>query len=105
MTEIKDSFRLVVQEGIAAGKVFELKEDVVTIGRDLVNDIVLTDTEVSRRHARLVRTDDGFTIEDMNSTNGCFVNGRRIKRQLLKDGDRLKVGDVPLRYGIRATQD
>ena len=41
----------------------------------------------------------------MNSTNGCFVNGRRIKRQLLKDGDRLKVGDVPLRYGIRATQD
>ena len=53
MTEIKDSFRLVVQEGIAAGKVFELKEDVVTIGRDLVNDIVLTDTEVSRRHARI----------------------------------------------------
>ena len=55
MTEIKDSFRLVVQEGIAAGKVFELKEDVVTIGRDLVNDIVLTDTEVSRRHARPAR--------------------------------------------------
>jgi pSer/pThr/pTyr-binding forkhead associated (FHA) protein len=41
----------------------------------------------------------------MNSTNGCFVNDRRITRKLLKDGDMLKVGAVPLRFGIRATQD
>ena len=49
---MKDSFRLVVQEGIAAGKVFELKEDVVTIGRDLVNDIV----SVSYTHLRAHET-------------------------------------------------
>lgn len=93
MTEIKDSFRLVVQEGIAAGKVFELKEDVVTIGRDLVNDIVLTDTEVSRRHARLARSDDGFTIEDMNSTNGTSVNQNRLMGVMnLSPGDTISLG-------------
>jgi pSer/pThr/pTyr-binding forkhead associated (FHA) protein len=41
----------------------------------------------------------------MDSTNGCYVNGRRVTRQLLKDGDTLQLGAVPLRFGCRATQD
>lgn len=90
---MENSFRLVVQEGVAAGKVFELKDNIVTIGRDLVNDIVLIDTEVSRRHARLTRTGDGYIIEDLNSTNGTSVNQMRLMGQTpLNPGDTVSLG-------------
>ncbi len=90
---MSDSYRLVVQEGIAAGKVFELKDDAVTIGRDLANDIVLIDTEVSRRHARLARAEDGYTIEDLNSTNGTSVNQTRVIGMVhLSPGDTISLG-------------
>lgn len=89
----------------AAGVTHLLNKSSISIGRGRECDIQLHAGSVSRYHAVLRISHDAVIFEDMNSTNGCFVNGRRIKRQLLKDGDRLKVGDVPLRYGIRATQD
>jgi len=68
-------------------------------------DIQLRSSSVSRYHAVLRISHDAVILEDMNSTNGCYVNGRRVTRQLLKDGDMLRVGAVPLRFGSRATQD
>jgi chromosome segregation ATPase len=89
----------------AEGVVHLLSKSSISIGRGSECDIQLQSGSVSRYHAVLRISHDAVIFEDMNSTNGCFVNGRRIKRQLLKDGDRLKVGAVPLRFGIRATQD
>ena len=89
----------------AEGVVHLLNKSSISIGRGRECDIRLQSGSVSRYHAVLRISHDAVIFEDMNSTNGCFVNGRRIKRQLLKDGDRLKVGAVPLRFGIRATQD
>jgi chromosome segregation ATPase len=89
----------------AEGVVHLLNKSSISIGRGHECDIQLQSASVSRYHAVLRISHDAVIFEDMNSTNGCFVNGRRIKRQLLKDGDRLKVGEVPLRFGIRATQD
>ena len=89
----------------AEGVVHLLNKSSISIGRGHECDIQLQSSSVSRYHAVLRISHDAVIFEDMNSTNGCSVNGRRIKRQLLKDGDRLKVGAIPLRFGIRATQD
>jgi chromosome segregation ATPase len=89
----------------AEGVVHLLNKSSMSIGRGRECDIRLQSGSVSRYHAVLRISHDAVIFEDMNSSNGCFVNGRRIKRQLLKDGDRLKVGAVPLRFAIRAKQD
>ncbi len=88
----------------AEGVVHLLNKSSMSIGRGRECDIRLQSGSVSRYHAVLRISHDAVIFEDMNSSNGCFVNGRRIKRQLLKDGDRLKVGAIPLRFAIRATQ-
>jgi chromosome segregation ATPase len=89
----------------AEGVVHLLNKSSISIGRDPGCDIQLRSSSVSRYHAVLRISHDAVVLEDMNSTNGCYVNGRRVTRQLLKDGDMLQVGAVPLRFGSRATQD
>ncbi len=65
---------------------------VVTIGRTPDNEIPIELPEVSRRHARLSFGDNGFTIKDLNSNNGTFVNGERVPEARLREGDRVQVG-------------
>ncbi|GAA2477519.1 FHA domain-containing protein [Streptomyces longisporus] len=71
---------------------------VTTLGRDEDNDVVLSDTSVSRRHARIVRTAEGFRIEDLDSFNGTAVGGADLHGGTagLADGTELSVGDVRL---------
>ena len=65
-----------------------------TLGRDDC-DVVLSDPEVSRRHAVVAEGPDGFTIEDLGSTNGTWVNGERIeRRERLRAGDELRFGNT-----------
>ncbi len=76
---IEKSYQLVVQKGPKSGQVFPLTAPAVTLGRDAdTADIVLDDPEVSRLHARLVKTEEGYRLEDLGSTNGTFVDGRNI---------------------------
>lgn len=84
---------LFVIRGNDQGARFELEDRVVSLGRDASNRVQLHDTEVSRRHAELRRTgDDGVILADLNSSNGTFVNGRRVQQQELKSGDQVQVG-------------
>jgi hypothetical protein len=71
------------------------------IGRGSDNELVLDTKHVSRYHAVLLAGPTHTTIEDMNSTNGVFVNGKRVARQVLKDGDRVVVGRTQFRYCVR----
>jgi pSer/pThr/pTyr-binding forkhead associated (FHA) protein len=66
----------------------------ITLGRDDC-DVVLSDPEVSRRHALVAEGPRGFTIEDLGSTNGTWVNGERIDRpELLRAGDEVRFGNT-----------
>ena len=89
--------RLIVTSGGIEGKVYELI-DVSTIGRLQANEITVKDTKISRRNSKLTRVGDGFIIEDLQSSNGTFVNGSRIKRVRLRAGDQITVGKVTFRY-------
>jgi predicted component of type VI protein secretion system len=95
-----DSFRLVVRRGPQPNQVYELNKDIVTLGRDITNDIVINDPEVSRHHLRLTRGAGGFTIEDLGSTNGTFANGQRLTgARPLRPGDMIGLGEtVTLAY-------
>ena len=73
---------------------FVLHQDITTIGRTAGNDIVIQDGTVSRNHARLFFHNGQWSIEDMGSANGTFVNGKRVERPIpLQSGDQLRLGD------------
>jgi hypothetical protein len=83
---------LVVQEGQLAGRRWRVDTDAITLGRGEECDIVLPDRQVSRVHARVLRADDGFYVEDMGSKNGTYVNGMPVRdRVKLQDGDEIQV--------------
>ena len=72
------SYQLVVRKGPRPGQLFPLTLDTVTVGRDPLSDIVLNDAEISRHHAQLQKTKDGYALKDLGSTNGTFVDGKRL---------------------------
>jgi hypothetical protein len=72
------------------------------IGRGPDNEIVLDTKHVSRYHAVLLAGPVHTSIEDLNSTNGVFVNNKRVARQVLKDGDRVTIGRTQYRYTVRS---
>ena len=73
-----------------------------TVGRTPDNDIQIDTTYISRHHAVLLSGPDGCIVEDLNSTNGVLVNGRRVARQLLHDGDSVTIGKTEFRYQQRS---
>jgi pSer/pThr/pTyr-binding forkhead associated (FHA) protein len=84
---------LTVLTGELVGTVFELPLGQTLIGRSEVAQVQLPDDGVSRRHAKIVREADGSAkIVDLESTNGTYINGRRIHAEGLREGDRIRVG-------------
>jgi FHA domain len=80
------------------GEAVTLSRDIITIGRTRENDICIASRAVSRDHARLLMNPRSVTIVDMNSANGCFVNDQPVKKQKLRDGDVLRIGDRSYRF-------
>lgn len=83
---------LLVVQGVEAGTRFELGNQPVRLGRGPQNEIRVLDTEVSRLHAEITPTTEGYVITDRNSSNGTFVNGELIRSKLLSHGDQILVG-------------
>jgi predicted component of type VI protein secretion system len=86
--------RLVMRTGPTPGKTYELNQSIITIGRDVTNNIVINDAEVSRRHARIVAQAGGYVLEDTGSTNGTAINGQRLMGpHLLRPGEIIVFGE------------
>jgi pSer/pThr/pTyr-binding forkhead associated (FHA) protein len=89
---------LVVQRGPSAGSRFLLDADVVSAGRHPESEIFLDDVTVSRRHAEFRRSGPTFTVSDVGSLNGTYVNRDRIDEVSLQDGDEVQIGKYRLVY-------
>ena len=84
--------------GTGQGIRHELLKRVVTIGRDSSNVLQLNDGEVSRRHAEVRRLDGADVVVDLGSSNGIFVNGKRVTEQRLENGDQIQIGKTLFLY-------
>jgi pSer/pThr/pTyr-binding forkhead associated (FHA) protein len=90
---------LVVRSGGGiAGQTFHPPEGKTLIGRSPECQIFLDDVTVSRRHAELDRTGDTFSIRDLGSLNGTYVNRRRIESSVLHDDDEVQIGKYRLTF-------
>jgi hypothetical protein len=93
---------LVIRSGGGrTGETYTLEQAQTTVGRSPDCDIFLDDVTVSRRHAVVGRGDAGFTIEDLGSLNGTFLNRSRIERGELENGDEVQIGKYRLIFLAR----
>lgn len=91
---------LVAMSGEQKGEDFRVRDGQNTIGSAADCDIVIRDVTVSSRHASIRHKDEKFVLSDLDSTNGTFLNdaAQSIAREDLKDNDRVRVGDVLLKF-------
>jgi len=101
------TFKLVMKAGPKPGQTFALDKPELIVGREAGADIVISDAEVSRKHARIYLVSGGYTIEDLGSTNGTFVGGQRlIGPHALLSGETIMFGEhVTLVYEVVAGYD
>lgn len=92
----RGAIRLVCEDG----RELELDQDVIALGRALENDVVVPDTRVSRFHAEIHRSADGFRLRDLKSTNGTAVAGKRVDDQRLAGGDAISLGGYSLTFRV-----
>lgn len=83
------------------GRKILLQQATLSLGRADDNEVILTDTQASRHHARITLKDGGFEIADIGSSNGVFVNGKQVAAVALKEGDRILLGSTELRFTLR----
>jgi pSer/pThr/pTyr-binding forkhead associated (FHA) protein len=94
---LKPLMKLIIEDDEGRKTVVPFVRDEITIGREEGNTIRLTERNVSRRHARLVRQNGHILVEDLGSYNGIKINGERIKGQVpVRDGDLIQIGDYDL---------
>jgi len=90
--------KLHILSGILEGKVIDIIEERVTLGRALDNVIRLEDGTISHHHAMILTENGEFKLRDLNSTNGTRVNGARIVESKLNNGDQVRFGSVEMRF-------
>ena len=73
-------------------KTIETDKEVITIGRNVKNDIQIDNLSVSKQHARIVKQQDKYFIEDMKSTNGTYLNEKKITKDKLTNNDVITIG-------------
>lgn len=100
--EAQPNAALVIRNGGFEGMLYTIHDTETLIGRNPTTDITLLDEGISREHA-LISYDDGqseFLIEDLQSTNGVRVNGKRVRQATLTDRDRLQIGSTVFEFRI-----
>ncbi|HSP18281.1 MAG TPA: FHA domain-containing protein, partial [Myxococcaceae bacterium] len=91
-------FNLVLVNTDGAGKSFPITDSSLKIGKAPDNDVIIDSPTVSRNHLVIQRQGDRFLVQDLQSTNGTFIDGAQIREGFLKPGQLLELGDVQLRF-------
>ncbi|MSP60498.1 MAG: FHA domain-containing protein [Myxococcales bacterium] len=106
-----DVIRLIAEGGPFDGRIYEIPPGDLTVGRAVDNDVVLDDPSLSRKHCRLRRAGAGrIELEDLGSSNGTFVNGRKVGKGAAGPGDTVRFGELGFRVegassgGTRSSQ-
>lgn len=84
---------------------FPLNKDHMIVGREVQCAIMLNDNSVSRQHSSVTRLAEGYLLKDLGSSNGTYVNGHRVQEALLKDGDRISIGDCEFWFEAPADEN
>jgi len=91
---------LVIVSGEEEGREVDITRPEITLGRGPDNDLVFPDIACSRRHARIVQEGEAFFVEDLDSGNGTLVNGKKVKRVRLAEGDRVEIGNTAVEFHL-----
>ncbi|HEY0547319.1 MAG TPA: FHA domain-containing protein [Pyrinomonadaceae bacterium] len=94
--------RLVAIEGPLSNQTIFLDEPIISIGRQLTNDISLDDPFVSRQHCLIRNEGEQYFIEDLNSANGTYVDSEQVKESLLKEGSLIQIGSSRFLFCINS---
>jgi len=100
LTMSNSAATLLVIEGNDQGTRFEVRQPMV-IGRGAKNPIRILDTEASRVHARIEPKEDGWWLQDLNSSNGTFINGQPVEKRRLESGDQIQLGRTVLLFALQ----
>ncbi len=87
------------------GTLYKITSATTTIGRTATNDIAVDSNSVSRFHARILVKTEGVFLIDLESTNGCKVNGKRISRQMIGNADEISIGSVKFKFSVGASSE
>ena len=98
----RDRGTLIEVVGPVPGAVYAVEGEEIVVGRSPTAGVSVDEQSLSRRHARVFRAAGGFHVEDLDSTNGTFVNGERVRApRALRDGDRIQIGlGIVLRFAL-----
>jgi pSer/pThr/pTyr-binding forkhead associated (FHA) protein len=97
--------KLILKTEAGEEKSYSLAKTTIAIGRGALNDIVLSDTRISRNHVHLEYDGKQVTLRDNDSANGTFVNGERVQQKVLSPGDLVTLGTSTLRYELATVED
>jgi pSer/pThr/pTyr-binding forkhead associated (FHA) protein len=96
--------KVLIKEGPDSGRVYEVAQAAI-LGRLDTSDIPVKDGKASREHAKIYKQGEQFAIVDLNSSNGTFVNGEKITKRILKNGDEISIGTVRLLFELPEAQE
>ena len=94
--------RIIIKFKDAVVKELKTDQKEIVIGRDSSCDIQIDNIAISREHARIVQGPNDCLVEDLNSSNGIFINGRKINKKFLKTGDEIVIGKYTLNILLEA---
>jgi len=100
--QVPSGASVLVASGFYEGLEIAIDREWVVIGRGRSADLVIAEPTISRAHAAVGYDEEGFFVEDLGSTNETRVNGARIERQRLKDGDRVQMGKLVVEVTLPA---
>jgi pSer/pThr/pTyr-binding forkhead associated (FHA) protein len=87
-------------DAAAQGQAYPIGPDGLTLGREEGNGIVISSDQASRRHARVLVVAGGHVLQDLDSTNGTFVNSKPVKEQQLRHGDVVRIASTVMKYVV-----